>query len=264
MCMAAIVETGLGRSWCVGPVGRGVAGQAASVAARQPVGPPAGAALERWGCIETPRSSGRGLSENAGMNDLQLEIAATAARLVVEEGLSFGAAKQRALKQLGLPGRTALPSNEEVEAQVREHIAIFCADTQPQELRALREHALLWMERLAEFRPHLGGAVWHGWATRLSDIDLALFCDDPKAAEIALINQNQRYEVQSQPGLHGQPVDVLSIHSFCRPLGEDIGVHLRMYDLQDLRGALVLDAQGRAPRGDVKAVRAKLAADAGQ
>lgn len=196
------------------------------------------------------------------MSDVQLEIAATAARMVVEEGLGFGPAKHRALKALGLPGRTALPSNEQVEAQVRDYIDIFCADTQPQQLQALRQHALTWMERLAEFRPHLGGAVWHGWATRLSDIDLALFCDDPKSVEIALINQGLRYEVQSQPGLHGQPVDVLSLHSFCPGLGEDIGVHLRIYNAQDLRGALVLDAQGRSPRGDIAALKRILAADA--
>lgn len=195
------------------------------------------------------------------MSDVQLEIAAVAARLVVEEGLNFGPAKHRAVRTLGLPNRTALPTNEEVEAQVREYIEIFCADTQPQELRALREHARDWMARLAEFRPHLGGAVWHGWATRLSDIDLALFCDDPKSAEIALINQNLRYDVQSQTGLHGRDVDVLSVHSFCRDLGEDIGVHLRIYDLQDLRGALVPDAQGRSPRGDLVALRSLLAAD---
>ena len=196
------------------------------------------------------------------MNEVQLEIAATAARMVVEEGLNFGPAKHRALKQLGLPGRTALPTNEQVEAQVREYIELFCGDTQPQELRALREHALVWMDRLAEFRPHLGGAVWQGWATRLSDIDLALFCDDPKSAEIALINQDLRYEVQTQPGLHGREVDVLSLHSFCRDLGEDIGVHLRIYDLQDLRGALVPDAQGRSPRGDLQALQRLLTADA--
>ena len=29
----------------------------------------------------------------------------------------------------------------------------------------MRELALTWMERLADFRPHLGGAVWHGTAT---------------------------------------------------------------------------------------------------
>ena len=198
------------------------------------------------------------------MNEVQLEIAATAARMVVEEGLYFGPAKHRALKALGLPARTALPSNEQIEEQVREYIEIFCADTQPQELRALREHALVWMDRLAEFRPHLGGAVWYGWATRLSDIDLALFCDDPKSAEIALINQNLRYEVQTQPGMHGQAVDVLSLHSFCRDLGEDIGVHLRIYDLKALRGALVPDGQGRSPRGDMAALQRLLTQEAAQ
>ena len=37
------------------------------------------------------------------------EIAATAARLVVEEGLEDGPAKRRAVRQLGLSSRTALP-----------------------------------------------------------------------------------------------------------------------------------------------------------
>lgn len=189
------------------------------------------------------------------MNETALEIAATAARLVVEEGLNFGQAKHRALKELGLPSRTALPSNEAVELQVLDYIALFCADTQPGELQALREHAWVWMERLAAFRPHLGGAVWHGWATRLCDIDLALFCDDPKSAEIELINQNLRYEVQTVRGMHGEDVEVLSLHSFCAELGEDIGVHLRIYDLDDLRGALLPDAQGRSPRGNAAALR---------
>ena len=194
------------------------------------------------------------------MNDLALEIAASAARLVVEEGLAFGPAKHRALKELGLPARTAMPSNELVEAEVRDYIALFCGDTQPAELQALRELALVWMQRLSEFRPHLGGAVWQGWATRLCDVDLALFCDDPKSAEIALINQNQRYEVQTVRGLHGDDVDVLSLHSFCEPLKEDVGVHLRIYDLDDLRGALLPDAQGRSPRGDLTALQRLLAA----
>jgi hypothetical protein len=206
----------------------------------------------------------RGLSKERAqwlfMNDVALEIAATAARWVVEEGLSFGPAKHRALKELGLSARTALPTNDMVEAEVRDYIALFCADTQPAELRALRELAQVWMQRLAEFRPHLGGAVWQGWATRLCDVDLALFCDDPKSAEIALINQNQRYEVQTVRGLHGDDVDVLSLHGFCEPLAEDVGIHLRIYDLDDLRGALLPDAQGRSPRGNLAVLERLLAA----
>ncbi|MEY4123490.1 MAG: hypothetical protein RL770_71 [Pseudomonadota bacterium] len=123
------------------------------------------------------------------MADLTDEIAASAAQWVVEEGLEYGPAKRRALKVLGLPPRTPLPNNEQVEAQVREYIELFCADSQPQELLALRQHALMWMTRLAEFRPYLGGAVWHGTATRLSDIYLQLFCDDAKSCEIDLINK---------------------------------------------------------------------------
>ena len=83
------------------------------------------------------------------MNDVAQEIAATAARLVVEEGLAFGPAKHRALKELGLPGRTPLPANDVVEAEVRDYIALFCADTQPGELLALRELAQVWMARLS-------------------------------------------------------------------------------------------------------------------
>lgn len=198
------------------------------------------------------------------MCDVQHEIAVTAARLVIEEGLGFGPAKHRALKVLGLSGRTALPSNDELEDQVREYIALFCADTQPAELRALRDHARHWMARLAQFRPLLGGAVWQGWATRLSDIDLALFCDDPKAVEIALINQNLRYEAQTGKGMHGEPVDVLSLHSFCPGLGEDVGVHLRLYSLDGLRGALLPDARGRSLRGDMAGVERLLLAAAAQ
>jgi len=194
--------------------------------------------------------------QNVPMQSAKAEIAATAARLVVEEGLEYGPAKRRAIKQLGLGARTALPDNDAVEDAVREFIALFCADTQPAELAALRKLALVWMERLAQFRPHLGGAVWHGTATRLSDIYIQLFCDDPKSAEIALIEKNVNYQAQTVTGFHGESVDALSISSMSDDLGESIGVHLLIYDHDDLRGALKPDAKGRTPRGDLAAVRA--------
>ena len=183
------------------------------------------------------------------------EIAAAAARLIVEEGLEYGPAKRRALRDLGLPARTPLPHNDEVENEVRDYIQLFCADTQPKELHALRVLALEWMEHMAEFRPHIGGAVWHGTATRLSDIYIQLFCDDPKSAEIALIDHHVDYEPRMVTGFHGEQVEALSIHVASRTLGEEIGVHLLIYDLDDLRGALKPDAQGRVPRGNMAALR---------
>jgi len=188
-------------------------------------------------------------------NTVALEIAHTAARLVVEEGMEWGSAKRRALKVLGLPMRTALPDNTLLETAVREHIALFHADTQPHELHALRRLALLWMERLQAFRPHLGGAVWWGTATRLSDIQLSLFCDDPKSAEITLINQQVAYTPHTMKGWRGAPVEALALHSYSKELAEDIGIYLLLYDFDDLRGAVRADAQGRTPHGDTAAVR---------
>ena len=189
------------------------------------------------------------------MTDDQSEIAAQAARWVVEEGLEYGPAKRRAAKELGLGGRGALPSNEALDEAVMEYISVFCADTQPRELLALRRLALVWMTRMPAFRPHLGGAVWHGTATKNSDIYLQLFCDDCKSAEMALIDQRVAYEVRTVRGFKGESVDVLSVHVFCAELNEDIGVHLMIYDFDDVRGALKPDAKGRAPRGDTRALQ---------
>lgn len=191
---------------------------------------------------------------NATMESYHPEIAAVAARLIVEEGLDYSAAKRRAAKQLGAGPRSGLPDNQAVETAVDEYIALFCADTQPQELRALRELALQWMQRLARFNPHVGGAVWRGTATRHSDIYLQLFCEDSKAAEIALIDMGVRFDARSVPGFHGGLVDALSVHERCLKMQQFIGVHLLVYDLDDIRGALQPDARGRSPRGDAAAL----------
>jgi hypothetical protein len=193
-----------------------------------------------------------------------LEIAAAAARLIVDEGMDYEQAKRRAARDFG--SRVEWPDNETVEDAVREHIAIFCADTQPAELAALRELALTWMERLAEFRPHLAGAAWRGTATRLSALRIELYADDGKAVEIALINAGVDYDVDSLPrGPHhgrGEPLPVLTLASRSRELGEMITVHLIVHDSDDLRGALKPDSRGQTWRGDTAALRARLAAAA--
>jgi hypothetical protein len=192
-------------------------------------------------------------------SDLAAELAAVAARLVVDEGQDYASAKRQAIKLLGMTGaRVPLPDNGAMDAAVREHIAIFCADTQPAELRALREQALLWLERLAEFSPYLGGAVWHGTATRHSDIYIQLFCDDPKAAEWRLLDKGVDYQAGTVMGWKGEPVDALSLRVRCEPLDQWVLVHLMVYDLDDVRGALKPDAQGRKPRGAAQAVQALL------
>jgi hypothetical protein len=183
------------------------------------------------------------------------EIASAAARLVVDEGMEYAQAKRKAARSLGR--RAELPSNEQVEDEVRSYLQLFCADSQPAELRALRELALRWMQRLAEFRPHLSGAVWRGTATRLSSVHIDLYCDDPKAAEIALINLGIDYDATGDDELH-----FLSVAERCPALGEVVTLHLAVRDLDDQRGALKPDGRGRSWRGDTAALQRLLDAEA--
>ena len=189
-------------------------------------------------------------------------IAVAAARLIVEEGLEYGAAKRRAARDLGVDARSReLPGNDDVEDEVRTYLDLFHADTQPTELAELRRIAAVWMERLAAFRPHLTGAVWRGTATRLSRISIDLYCDDSKSAEIALIDMRVDYDVGSVDGPRGRVFDVLSFHVPSQALAMPVRIALTVCDYDDLRGALRRDARGRSERGDLAALR-QLGSDA--
>lgn len=188
-------------------------------------------------------------------DDTLATVAATAARLVVEDGLEYQAAKQQAARQLGLGSRGPWPDNALMDAAVREHIAVFCPDTQAVELQALRELALVWMARLADFEPLLAGAVWLGTATRHSDIYLQLYCDDPKTAEFQLLDRRVDYQPGTVTGWRGEPVEVLTVRSRCEALSQWVLVHLMLYDRDDVRGALKPDAQGQVLRGSAQALR---------
>ena len=199
-------------------------------------------------------------------DSLTEEIAASAARLVVETGLEYGAAKHKAARALGRRGvgpRVELPSNEQVEDEVRAYIELFLGATQPEELAALREVAIGWMQRLAEFRPHLSGAVWRGTATRESAVHIDLYCDDSKAAEIALLNAGVDHDIHVLDAGHAAARDVLSVSSPSRILGQPVTVHLVVNDHDDLRGALKPDARGRTWRGDLAALQRLMIEEAG-
>ncbi len=195
-------------------------------------------------------------------SDAQSDLLAQAARWVVDEGLEYAPAKRRAAQDLHRHGgaRVPLPEDEALEEAVREHIATFCAATQAHEVRALRHLARPWMQRLAVHRPHLAGAVWRGTATRLSAIHIDLYCDDPKSAEIDLLNTGVDFDTQTRTPRRGEPVSVLSVAERCDALGGAwMTLHFSVWDWDDLRGALKPDARGRTWRGDLTALQRLLA-----
>lgn len=120
---------------------------------------------------------------------LRSELVHAAARLVAEDGMDYGFAKKKAVRQLGLPESFPLPSNAEVESAVRDYQAIYQEDEQAERIRALRCAAAELMRLLAPFSPWLTGSVLDGTAGRHARIDLLLFPDSAKEVEIFLLDR---------------------------------------------------------------------------
>jgi hypothetical protein len=139
-------------------------------------------------------------------------IAQAAARLIAEHGIAdWSLAKRKAARQLDLPERAALPGDDEIEAALRDYHALFGGTAHEATLRAQREEALVWMKRLAAFRPLLVGGVAEGWATEHSDIRLELAADDAKAVELTLVNGGCSY--RSLPQRNGESSSDLAIET---------------------------------------------------
>jgi hypothetical protein len=177
--------------------------------------------------------------------DLRTEIAATAARLIAEEGCEYAQAKRRAVHELlGDVRSAALPDNAEVERELRRYLQLFEAQTHPKLLGGLRSVAAALMERLGRFDPHLVGAVLNGTATVHSDIHLHLFVDSAKDVEIFLMDDGIAFEVDDGPAdERPRPLERLT---FLVPVQGDIGlprhapgvgVHLHVYERDAIRVA---------------------------
>ena len=144
-----------------------------------------------------PRASlSRGRAYAGAQSDNRERIAQVAARLILEHGITdWSLAKRKAARQLMLSERDGLPGDDEVEAALTEHQALYGGDEHAATLRAQREEALRWMRRLADFNPRLVGGVAAGWAGEYNDIRLELIADDQKAVELVLINAEVSYRV---------------------------------------------------------------------
>lgn len=185
---------------------------------------------------------------------LRAEIAAAAARMIAEDGADYGSAKRKAAKLV--LGNTkvrgdVLPDNAQIEAEVREYQALFFGEEQVQRLLQLRQLALQLMERFADFSPYLTGAVLNGTAGEHSDIHLQLFAESSKDVAVFLLNSEVNYDVSEAPHFRypDRSVETLSF------MWKNEGVHLTLYEHDDLRGAVRTAGNRRIERADTAAVR---------
>lgn len=120
-------------------------------------------------------------------------IAQTAARMIVEDGIAdFAYAKKKAGRQLGVLENCSLPTNTEIEEEIRVYHELY-SDDQPEMLHQLRQNALMAMELLARFNPHLTGSVLNGTAGKHAETHIHLFADSAKEVEIFLLNHQIDY-----------------------------------------------------------------------
>lgn len=185
---------------------------------------------------------------------LRAEIAIAAARLIAEDGADYSTAKRKAAKQIlgsAPPRGNYLPDNAQIEEEVRQYNELFFGESQPARLLQLRCLAAEVMEELAEFNPYLTGAVLNGTAGEHSDIHLQLFAENTKDVTIALLNRSIDFEV-SEASHFRRPDRQVEVLSF---FWKKEGIHLSLYEPDDLRGAMKA-SQGRVvERANLRTVR---------
>jgi hypothetical protein len=184
-------------------------------------------------------------------SSLRDQIAAVAARFIAEDGLDYAGAKERAVREVIGEARhrhaDCMPDNARVQAAVREHQALFMADTQPLRLAHLRAVACDVMRFLIgagpDLEPFVTGAIVNGTAGEHSDVHLLIFDDNAKDIEIFLLNAGVDFDVAEAAGTHdGETLSFLWPQRSVAPspfgsYGEREAIHLTVLDRRDQRVA---------------------------
>lgn len=201
------------------------------------------------------------------LQHLRQMIAQQAARMMAEDGVSdFGYAKKKAGRQLGVMDNSIMPSNVEIEEELKLYNTLFLSEEQPENLRELRANALFTMQLLERFNPHLTGAVLDGTAGIMSETHIHLFADSVKDVEMFLLNQQIPFDVneksyrimndgkRDKKGDSRKSVPVFTLET-------DKGlIKLSVFDVDDIRVATKRAADGsNAERLNIEGVKSLLA-----
>jgi hypothetical protein len=198
------------------------------------------------------------------LDHLRQLVAQSAARMMAEDGISdFAYAKKKAGRQIGATDSSVLPSNAEIEAELKLYNALYLSDEQPENLQNLRKNALFTMQMLEKFNPHLTGSVLDGTAGAGSETHIHLFADSLKELEMFLLNLDIPFETneksyrimndgkRDKKGDNRKKVPVFTLEM-------DTGlIKLSVFEIDDMRVATKRAADGaNAERADISEVLA--------
>src|ERR1700733_4217390 len=132
---------------------------------------------------------------------MRQRIAAHAARLMAEDGIDdFSLAKRKAARQLSASTTQSLPSNDEIEFELKAYRELYQAEEHPDLLRQLREDALAAMRYFEKFEPYLTGPVLKGSAGPHSAINVQLFTANEKELELFLLDRRISFTIEDEAG----------------------------------------------------------------
>ena len=175
---------------------------------------------------------------------MRARIAAAAARVMAEDGIDdFALAKRKAARRLGAPDTESLPTNDEVEAELRAYRALYQAADHGKIIAELRTVALDAMRALEQFNPYLTGPVLKGIAGAYSEIDLQLFPDSAKDVEMFLLNRNVPFSTHEARRFSGDRARAASVFTL---EWQGVPMRLSVFDRRDERVALKTSQAGRA------------------
>jgi hypothetical protein len=198
------------------------------------------------------------------IEQLRQMIAQAAARMMAEDGIhDFAYAKKKAGRQLGVNDNGALPSNAEIEEEIRLYHDIYSAEEQPEELNKLRKAALATMQLFSRFNPHLTGSVLDGTAGKYAQTEIYLFADSAKEVEMFLLNQQipfesseKAYRISDRPSKDKKDKVRKTVQVFT--LETEFGIQkLSVFEFDDIRVATKRTSDGNnAHRADIQELTA--------
>lgn len=199
----------------------------------------------------------RGRNQERERNDVRNLIAQVAARLMAEDGIEdYASAKRKAARQAGIEDSRQLPTNEEIDAALHVHQALYGGEAHVERLRALREQAAAVMRGLERFNPYLIGSVLKGTAGKYADINLQLYTDNEKAVELYLLGRGTGYRPGQRRLWMGEELRTVPVFTV-----EDAGVEIELVvlTLDDLRMPVRTTPEGKPlERARLSAVEALL------
>jgi hypothetical protein len=179
-----------------------------------------------------------------GLEEIRQRISREAARIMAEEGVQdYHAAKRKAVERLNLPEARQLPSNQEIEQALAEHLQLFHARQLPETLRHLRSLAVKAMQLLERFDPRLVGSLLTGNVTRYSEIQLHVTADTPELVAFFLQEHGIPYEEDNKRLRYGG--DRFETVPTYRFLAEDTGIEVSIFTPAAAREAPLSPVDGR-------------------